>query len=71
MQELEKNHKDFIETQAQENATKLKEATDEVATAAAAKADLDSQLTKLKEALASSSKEVETLKGKAQKPASP
>jgi hypothetical protein len=66
-QELEKNHKESIETQAQESAAKLKEATDNASAAATAKANLESQVNKLKADLAANSRKIESLKGEAQK----
>jgi chromosome segregation ATPase len=67
--ELEDGHKKSIETQALENAAKLKEASDRAATAASTKTELESQVTKLKEDLAGSGKEIEALKGEALKAA--
>jgi hypothetical protein len=62
MQDLEKAHKELIETQARDYAGKLKEATDSVAAAAIAKADSESKVNKLEEDLASSHKEIVALK---------
>jgi chromosome segregation ATPase len=67
--ELEKNHKETIDTQARKSAAKLKEATNKAATAASAKVELESQVSKLQETLAGNSKEIEGLKDAAQKAA--
>lgn len=61
-QDLEKKHRVLIETQARDYAAQLKEATDKATAATSAKAELDSQVEKLKEALDGSSREVGTLK---------
>lgn len=66
-QGLEDSHKKSIETQALENAAKLKEVANEAAAVTTAKEDLEIQVGKLKEDLVDSGKEIEALKGEAQK----
>lgn len=50
-----------------DNTTKIKKTTDEVAIVATARVDLETQVSKMKEELANSNREIETLKGEAQK----
>jgi chromosome segregation ATPase len=68
-QELEDGHKKSIEAQSLESAAKLKEAADKATATASAKAELESQMARLKEDLAGNVKEIEALKDEALKAA--
>ena len=68
-QELEEGHKQAIETQAQGHATKLLEAIKIAEDAEAAKAKLESKVSKLEEELTGNREELLTLQASAQKAA--